>query len=93
MSHLGQIGGSSKGRKTRSNNDNILFHSLTKIFQFWSDDSEMQIKVETSLFCLRFILKISLTNEALIIPVGIATIPIPIRDTIEAKILPPTVMG
>ena len=36
---------------------------------------------------------ISSTNEALIIPVGIATIPIPTNDIIEAKILPHTVTG
>ena len=36
---------------------------------------------------------ISSTNEALMIPVGIATTPIPTKEIIEAKIFPPTVMG
>jgi hypothetical protein len=36
---------------------------------------------------------ISSTKEAEMIPVGIATIPIPINEMIEAKILPPTVTG
>ena len=36
---------------------------------------------------------ISSTKEAEMMPVGIATIPIPINEMIEAKILPPAVMG
>ena len=38
-------------------------------------------------------LNISVTNDALIIPVGIATTPIPIREIIEAKTFPQTVIG
>ena len=36
---------------------------------------------------------ISSTNDALIIPVGIATIPIPTNEIIEANILPQIVIG